>query len=433
MEEDQKPDVGRTLTFAGAIIAFFIGAGFASGQETMQYFASCGWGFIVVVIVSMAVFAYTDWSFANAGAEGKFEHGSDIFSWYCGKRIGAFYDVFTIIFCYLSFIVMCGGASSTASQQFGVATGVGSIILVVTVVATVIFGLDGVVNVLGKIGPVIIVLILFIGIWTVVRDAAGIVVGAVAIQTGGVDVLSVGTNPVLSAFSYAGFVMLWFATFMAEIGAKNRRVEVNWGIALGTAAIACSLIVMSLAMIANIYDLSASAIPSLVLAALVSPGFAAVFSVVVFAGIYTTATPLLWTTCARFFEEGTPRFRIAVIILGVIGVVIALFIPYRTLVNVVYGLCGYVGYVLIAFMLVTDIRHARQRGVSKPPVEAEHRSRDIDDRAVAPQIQSPVGGAEESLETTMGFVGYRGDSDGEAEPSGGSAVVPHGDGGSLLS
>ena len=365
MEETQKFSFGKAGTFAGAIIAFFIGAGFASGQEVMQYFASYGWGFIIVVIVSMTIFTYTNWSFANAGAEGKFEHGSRIFPWYCGKAIGAFYDIFTIIFCYLSFIVMCGGASSTATQQFGVATGVGSIILVVTVVATVIFGLDGVVNVLGKIGPVIIALILFIGIWTVARDAANIAASAAAIQSGAVTVLSVGTNPVTSAFSYAGFVMLWFATFMAEIGAKNRKLEVNWGIILGTTAIAAALVIMSLALIANIYDVSATAIPSLLLASLISPGFAIIFSVIVFAGIYTTATPLLWTTCARFFEEGTSKFRIAVIVLGALGVIVALFVPYQTLVNVVYGVCGYVGYVLIAFMLVADIRRAYLRRVGK--------------------------------------------------------------------
>lgn len=35
----------RALTYAGAIIAFLIGSGFATGQEILQYFTSYGyWG-----------------------------------------------------------------------------------------------------------------------------------------------------------------------------------------------------------------------------------------------------------------------------------------------------------------------------------------------------------------------------------------------------
>ena len=342
----------------------------------MQYFASYSWGFITVIIVSMIFFTYTNWSFAHAGEEGHFTKGSEVFAWFSGKYLGYFYDIFTVIFIYLSYIVMCGGASSTAVQRFGAPVGVGSVILLVAVVATVIFGLDGVVNAIGKLGPIIVILILFIGTWTVIRDGASIAANAAAMsQAGFIDqygIVQVGNgSPVLSAFSYAGFVMLWFASFMAEIGAKNCKKNVNWGIWIGTICISLALLIMSLALIANIYDVATSDIPSLVLAAMISPAFSYIFAVIVFLGIYTTATPLLWTTCSRFFDEGTNKYRIAVVVLGIVGVIVALFIPYRTLVNLFYGICGYVGYTLIVFMLIKDIRWLINRKKEPATIEAE--------------------------------------------------------------
>ena len=55
----------------------------------------------------------------------------------------------------------------TESDLWGylvVSNGVGAVILTAIVVGTVVFGLDGIVNALGKIGPAIIALILFVTI-----------------------------------------------------------------------------------------------------------------------------------------------------------------------------------------------------------------------------------------------------------------------------
>lgn len=57
---------------------------------------------------------------------------------------------------------MCGGANSTLTQQWGLPLGTGAVGLTILVICTVIFGLDGILNALSKIGPVIIIMILLI-------------------------------------------------------------------------------------------------------------------------------------------------------------------------------------------------------------------------------------------------------------------------------
>lgn len=344
------------LAFAGTTIAFFIGSGFATAQEILQYFAAYGAGFIAVVLISMLIFVYTNLSFIRAGVSCAEKDERNVYHYYCGKYIGTFYDVFSIIFIFLSYVVMCGGAGAAFAQQFPAPVWVGVVLLAGLIILTVILGLDGLVNVLGKLGPVIIASIMLIGIWTIIRDAGKIAQGIAMVQNGTIEVIRVGNSSFSSALSYAGFVMLWFCTFMAELGAKNNPREVKNGMLMGALAIGLTLCVVSLALLANIETVAGSEIPSVVLAGMISPAFAAIFSVITLCGIYTTGVPLLWSAASRYCPEGTKKFRIAVVVLGILGALIALFLPYRELVNLVYGINGYVGIALIVFMLFKDAR-----------------------------------------------------------------------------
>ena len=356
--EQSKMRIGKLVAYAGAVIAFYIGAGFATMQEVMQYNASYGSKHWIVVAVCALIFIYTNLSFATNGAKFSLEKGTDVFYVYAGKYIGKFFDLWTVLFCYLSFWVMCGGASSTATQQFGAPTGVGTIVLVIAVVATVIFGLEGVVNALGAIGPVIIVCVIFTGLFVAARDGSNLAAGMALINSGALELTQVGGgNPFMSGASYAGFVVLWFAPYLAEMGAKNNLKEVNTGMVIGAVLIFTATVVCTFALVSNIEMVAAVDIPSLTLAGTISPIFSTVFSIIIFCGIYTTAVPLLWTPCRRFAEEGTNRYRILTIVLALVGAVAALFFPYRKLVNVVYGLNGYLGFVVLFFMIVADVRH----------------------------------------------------------------------------
>ena len=84
--------------------------------------------------------------------------------------------------------------------------------------------------------------------------------------------------------------------------------------------------------------------------------FSSIFAIVVFAGIYTTAVPLLYNPASRFAKEGTSRFKILTVVLAVVGLVVGLFLPFKILVNYIYVLNGYVGAVLIIFMVWKNIK-----------------------------------------------------------------------------
>ncbi len=347
----------KIFVFCGACIAFYIGAGFATMQEVMQYEASYGSQFLLVIAVAALIYVYTNLSFTFNGNRAKLEKGGDIYKVYCGKYVGAFFDIFSAIFCYMSFIVMCGGANSTATEQWGLPNGVGAAILTAAVVITAVFGLDGILNALGKLGPIIVICISVISIITAINGFENFTAGLDTVDNHVYDIEQVGGgNPLASGASYGGFVILWFAAFLSEIGAKNKLKEVNIGMLLSTVAIFGVAILSCIALISNIDATWNAGIPALVLASSIHPLFASIFAFIIFMGIYTSAVPLLWTGIRKIAKDGTPKYKILTIVGGVIGCLIACFVPYKGLVNILYGLNGYLGFILIIFMIVNDIR-----------------------------------------------------------------------------
>lgn len=362
----KKDEIRNILLICGSCISFYIGAGFATMQEIVQYEVAYGSLFPIVILVTAIIYVYTNISFATNGHRLNLQRGGEIYEIYgsvitpkFGKAMGMFFDYFSALFCYMSFIVMCGGANATATQQWGVHQGVGALVLTVFVIVTVIFGLDGILRALSKIGPVIIAMILIVSIVATVTGWQNIPKAMEDIDTGTyVQTLKRvgGGNPIASGASYGGFVILWFAAFISEIGAKNRLKSINVGMGLSTLFIFGSAALCCMGIIGHI-DITASAdIPALVLAEAISPVFAQLFAIIICAGIYTSAVPLLWTGVRKLVGEKEKKYKVITCLAGGLGCLIACYFPYKGLINVLYGLNGYLGFLLVFLMFIYDVK-----------------------------------------------------------------------------
>ena len=113
----------QILSICGACISFYIGAGFATMQEVLQYEASYGSRFFWVILVVAGIYIYTNLSFATNGSRLKIARGGDIFGIYCGvfgKKFGkiaaVFFDYFSAFFCYMSFFSLLQTNTSNCLQ-----------------------------------------------------------------------------------------------------------------------------------------------------------------------------------------------------------------------------------------------------------------------------------------------------------------------------
>lgn len=354
--DNGKINKKQVIFFAGAFIAFLIGSGFATGQEIMQYFAAYGYLGIAGALIVLILFLYVGVSFITVGYDKKFPKGSDIYTYYCGKYIGKFYDYFSVLFIYMSFIVMIAGAGATLNQQYNLPVAVGGILMAVLAVTTVVFGLNKIVDVIGAIGPVIVVLSILLGLSAIIKNPSGLKTASDVIPN--LNLMKASSNWVYAAGSYVGFCMLWLASFMASMGktADGKR-EAALGAIFGAIAFSLAVMIVALGLMANIEQVAGSMIPSLILAGNIHPTIAIIFSVTVIAGIFTTSVPLLWTVSSRIADEKSSKFKLITLILAVIGTFIGLKVPFDRLVNIIYVINGYVGILLLILMIIKSIRN----------------------------------------------------------------------------
>lgn len=357
----EKVSWSNVIKFAGAFVAFLIGSGFATGQEILQYFTAYGMKGLLAGLFTLICLVYVGGDFIATGFRQRFSNTNDIYRYYCGRYIGGFYDYFAIAFLYMSYIVMVAGAGATLAQYYGLPVYAGCVGMAFVSAFTVTFGLGRIVDVIGTIGPAIVLFAIGIGFAAILKNPEGIAQGARMIEAAEVKMTKVGTNWLTSGMSYVGFSMLWLAAFLAAMGQKaNSAKEAVIGTTLGAAGFVAGIVIMMLGLLANIDAVAMTDIPSLILAERIYPPIATIFSIIIMGGIYTTSVPLLWSVSARFSAEKTRKSYLLTAGLAASGCAVSLLLPFQRIVNIIYGINGYVGILLILFMIVKTVRNMRK-------------------------------------------------------------------------
>lgn len=345
-------DFTRVIMLAGALLAFLIGSGVATGQEIMQYYTPYGLEVFGTALTIVIILVVANYGYAWAGKHGNITKGSDVFAFYCGPLMGKFFDIFTVLFCYMSYVVMVGGAAATLQQQYALPLAAGAIIMVILAGSTVMFGLDSIVNIIGKIAPVLIGLIFLICLISLIKNMGNIPANIEAINSGAITVTKAGTNWFTSGASNGGFCILWLAGFTAALGIKEDFTNLMKANIIFAVVLVIVNMIIGFAILAQIDVLSTIQIPNLALATELWPPIAYVFGVLIFAAIYTTACPLLWIASSRFASEERGNFKIITAVLAVLGLLVALYVPFNILMNYIYTINGYLGFIVLTIMVI---------------------------------------------------------------------------------
>lgn len=368
-DKGKKMSFGMLASLTGALLAYLIGSGTASGQESMQYFTS--WGSVgaalTVMIVNALVMFCTFKAYTYAGRHGT-KGLTEVCEFYCGNVVGKLFTAFAWIFNTCCYFFMISGFGSTLNQQWGVPLWIGYLLGVVLSVGTAILGLQGIVDIIGKIGPVVVTFLFLLGVIAAFRFFPHIPEGAQMIQTGEVTLLQAGAHPILSGLSFGGCSILLVAAFLASIGGqladyKSRYTTILC--AIGACAITITVGILGLCHLGNVAQSSTASIPNLMIANDIFGGASAilgpVFAIVILLSIYSTFCPMVWTCVSTIIkDEKSPKYKLACILFGAIVFIVDLFIPYETLVNVIMTYCGYTGSIVFIVLTVRWLMVSRK-------------------------------------------------------------------------
>lgn len=349
-----KSSTKEILKFAGTYISVCIGSGFATGQEIMQFFSAHGIvKSIFSSIVCMIIMCYSGARLLEIGKSEKLKSSNDIFTYLWGNLIGDLFKILMPVFFLCSFVVMVSGAGTSINQYYGIEKNIGSLIMVVISLISVLMGINKVVDILGNIGPVIIMVSLGIGIITISRNYQNFIDTENLVAT--LNVTRAVNSWHLTGIIYSGLNIIMVTPFLVSVGqTSTSNINCKWGGILGGIAFMMACLVINLGILSDIENICLNEIPTLYMADKIGPIIGILFSFILIAGIYTTAVPLLWSVCNSFAKEGTLKFNLIALICSILAI-IGGRIPFSALVNFIYPISGALGVIIIVGLFVKNI------------------------------------------------------------------------------
>lgn len=353
---NSKVNAKTVMRIGGAFIAWVIGAGFATGQEALQFFSSYGLYSFAVAAVNLAGFIAVGYFLLREGFRKKGEKEFNHFKYFCGKKLGAFYTFLITLTLLLLIPVLFSGAGATLYEYYGVNRYIGSAVIAAAVLAVYLMGFEKQIKIISSIGPVIILFSLLVGIVTVLRDGARL--NSAALYADSLAPYRAAPNWFLSAISYLGLNLFPGSTYFVRLGtaAKNEK-EVKYGVLCGVLMVMLSVTVMSTAILLNGDAAAGLDIPVLYLAGKISYIFGAVFSVMLILGIFSSCTVMMWSVCSRFKPENK-RLNAAFAAAAAVACYIISLFPFGSLINAFYPAVGYIGLLFIGCVIYKGCKKA---------------------------------------------------------------------------
>ncbi len=344
--------IKEILKIGSAFIGIIVGAGFASGQEILQYFTSFGTMGIFAGIISAALFAYSGMILVWLGSRTQTTSHKPVIFRISGRIVGTIIDWILILTLIGIGVVMLAGAGSNLNQQFGLPYFVGTLIMTLLILFVGFFGTNKVVSAIAGVTPFLILFVIIISVYSILTmDASYAALNALAKETP-----TTLPNWFISGINYASFNLALGASMAIVMGGSQKNTKTAaWGGFAGGLGIGILIILSHLAIFSKIEHVGDLDMPLLGIVNEMSPILGFIMSIVIFGMIFNTGIAMFYGFVARFVETGTKKFNIVLTVTMAISFVLS-FIGFTDLVAYLYPFIGYLGLVLIAVLIITPFR-----------------------------------------------------------------------------
>ncbi|WP_276808996.1 YkvI family membrane protein [Castellaniella defragrans] len=350
---DSFKDVCR---IAGAFVGVIIGAGFASGQEILQFFASFGAIGLVGCVVSGVLFALLSMAFSTMGQRLAADSHKEVVNAMLGRHLGLVFDVLITFFLFAITVVMLAGAGSLLNQWLGIPEVWGSVLATVATILIVCLDIRSVIAFIGAVTPFLMFMTVVVAGYVLMTPHAGHEALAAAAQT---QPRGAG-QWLVAALLYVSYNIVAGMPFLVIMGGQARsRATALWGGVLGGLLLGVLILLIAVAMYLRMDTIGGMPMPMLSIATQISPWLGHLMSLVIFGMILNTAVGMLYAFMARIVPADSGRFRVGTVAAGVLALA-GSFIGFIQLVGIVYPIYGYIGFVLMALAFVGWLRVARR-------------------------------------------------------------------------
>ncbi len=350
----EKGALALVLATAATYVGTVVGAGFASGQEVLQFFGLLGPRGLPAIGLTIAGFFVFGYVIMETGRNIGADSHLPVLRETSGRLLAPALDFVITFFLFGAYSAMVAGAGSVLNQEYNVPWIVGAGAIAVLTLVTVIFGLRGVVTAVSAVVPFLLAGVLIVGI--AVLNVKGVTLGTPP----------PGVEPVVRTWPAAGLTYISYNVIMstpvlAVLGTTLKdRGQVAKSTFLGALGLGAALTLVFLTIVSSFPEVLSYEIPMARLAGTVhrlgSPFYTAIF----LAEVYTTAVANLYGFAIRLAPGDTLAFKLTATLSALAGVWAA-SAGFSNLVRVVYPLVGWAGSVFLVALSIYLLRGFRRR------------------------------------------------------------------------
>lgn len=342
----------NSIQIGGAFVGFLVGGGFASGQEILHYFTSYGWHGILGVIVASMIFAFLGMNITSLGYQLKTTSHKEVVLHIAGPILGSVIDCLITVFSFCFTVAMFAGASSAFEQLFGINGFAGSFILMLLTVGTLMLNVRNMINLIALFTPYLLAIFLVIAFFSVFTMDMSFVQN---VQLAKEQPLP-APHWALGASLYVSYNLVIAFPMLAVMGntVKNKR-EASLGGAIGGLLLGLLMMLVFLALLSKMNVIYGKPLPTLVIAMNIHPAIGIIMAVILIVMLYSTAIGVHYSFVVRFTSQKSKWYKPFVAFTGV-AAFFASFIGFTTIVNTVYAIMGYLGFLVIIVLTLTFVK-----------------------------------------------------------------------------
>lgn len=329
------------LAIASSYMGAIIGAGFASGQEILQFFVQFGPTGLKGMAIAGILFAFLGGFTLMYNHAHKLNSYGEFLFMVLGKKLGLLSDVWITLLLFSGLVIMLAGSMATLEQQFHIIPGFGLLITLLIVFTAVLAGEKGVLIFNSLLIPLLIIITILVSVMAVGQ-------GSLADHWNVTPKIAYG-NWFLAALLYVSYNMLTGAVFLASL--KISSAEEALGGFLGGIGLGLLIFLVGLALLINYSQIASQNIPMLYLAQGAQRPLDLFYALVIWFAMITTAVTNVFSLTNRIVSVSSfPRLGVILFLLFFASV----FTPlgFEQLIAILYPFFGYLGFVLLGGMLL---------------------------------------------------------------------------------
>ena len=342
-------DFKEICKYTGAIIAWVVGGGFATGQEVLRFYSAYGWESYLIITIDLVLFTLIVRSLLVCGFEHKDDQDFHPYKFYCGTKLSKFYYLMVNLGLILHIGMLISAGGTTLNEYYEFNRFLGSVAFAVGLLIVYLSGFNNMVSIISKLGPLVILFVVLVGFYCTTRD-----LGNFQHLEKSIEALSdkiIGYNWLYSAILYASSNFVASAFYFTALGKHcSSRKVVNISAVLGCGILMLTICMVSSAILLNGETIAAYDVPNVFLATSISPFLSSFVTVLLCLAMFGSSCADVWSFSSQFFKENKRKNQIfATCVLT--GCLCFGMLPFSTVLGIIGPVNGIGGFIFMCLVI----------------------------------------------------------------------------------